>query len=108
MAILFEILLLIGFAGASFYIGYRYSIDFQPKVDAPYNPVDDIESSKGRSGAITKSQYQARQKELDKVLQQIEEAKQKEKKKLVEIDLLRAKSKDKVLSDQEFNNLLDE
>ncbi|CAD8107271.1 unnamed protein product [Paramecium sonneborni] len=106
MAILFEILLLIGFAGASFYIGYRYSIDFQPKVDTPYNPIDDIESSKGRT--ITKSQYQARQKELDKVLQQIEEAKQKEKKKLVEIDLLRAKSKDKVLSDQDFNNLLDE
>jgi hypothetical protein len=43
MAILFEILLLIGFSIASFYIGYRYSIDFQPKVDTPYNPIDDIE-----------------------------------------------------------------
>ncbi|CAD8170169.1 unnamed protein product [Paramecium pentaurelia] len=95
MAILFEILLLIGFAGASFYICYRNSTDFQQTVDKPY-----------------KLNYQKlvldKTKELDKVFQQIEEAKQIEKKKLLEKDSLKAKSKDKVLSDQEFNNFLDE
>lgn len=57
MAILFEIFLLIGFSIASFYIGYRYSIDFQPKVDIPYNPIDDLESSKNKSSTISKTQY---------------------------------------------------
>ncbi|CAD8053508.1 unnamed protein product [Paramecium primaurelia] len=49
MTILFEILLLIEFAEASFYICYRNSIDFQQAFDKPYNLVDDFESSKERT-----------------------------------------------------------
>ena len=44
MTIFFEALLLIGFSLASFYIGYRYSIDFTAKPDQPYNPVEDVEN----------------------------------------------------------------
>lgn len=58
MTIVFEILLLIGFSMASFYIGYRYSIDFNSKLDQPYNSLDDIENTQPRKNL--KQQYSAR------------------------------------------------
>jgi len=38
--LIFEVLLFIGLSAASFYLGYRYTIDFQnDKKEENYNPV---------------------------------------------------------------------